>query len=67
MHHTSLTTVKHRLSVGSPLPFNVLDSDQTLLLARGQTVLSRDQLDALMERGALVDLADLQSAREKAV
>jgi len=67
MQHAALATVKQRLAVGVPLPFNVYDFDRTLLLARGHKVASRDQLDALLERGALVDIAELQSGREKAL
>lgn len=67
MPYTALTTVKHRLAVGAPLPFNVLDSDRTLLLARGRRIESPEQLDALLERGALVDIGELQSPRERAL
>jgi HD-GYP domain-containing protein (c-di-GMP phosphodiesterase class II) len=65
MQFAELSTVKHRVRLGAPLPFNVRDADKTLLLARGQQVESQDQLSALFKRGALVDLAELQSAREE--
>jgi alkylated DNA repair dioxygenase AlkB len=65
MQYTALSTVKQRIQIGAPLPFNVRNADKTLLLARGQPVMSRDQLDALFERGALVDIAELQSASEQ--
>ena len=65
MQLAALASVQHRLRVGAPLPFNVRDHDRTLLLARGQQVDSAEQLQALMERGALVDLAELQSARDE--
>jgi HD-GYP domain-containing protein (c-di-GMP phosphodiesterase class II) len=65
MQFAELSTVKHRVRLGAPLPFNVRDADKTLLLARGQRVESVEQLGALFERGALVDLAELQTAREE--
>ncbi|MFY9509399.1 MAG: HD domain-containing phosphohydrolase [Rubrivivax sp.] len=65
MQLTALSAVKHRIRVGEPLPFNVRNSDHTLLLARGQTVDGEDQLLALFERGALVDIAELQSPAER--
>jgi len=65
MQLTALSTVKHRIQVGAPLPFNVRDADQTLLLARGQQVGSTDQLEALFQRGALVDIAELQTALQR--
>lgn len=64
MKITELSTVMHRLQPGVPLPFNVRDADRQLLLARGQRIESREQLEALMRRGALVDLAELQTPRE---
>ncbi len=65
MPYAELSTVKHRLQLGAPLPFNVRHADHTLLLARGQRVESREQLDAIMQRGALVDLSELQSPRDE--
>ncbi len=65
MQFAELSTVKHRVRLGAPLPFNVRDADSTLLLARGQQVESFDQLAALFKRGALVDLAELQSPRDE--
>lgn len=64
MPFSQLATVKHRLAVGCPLPFNVRDADQTLLLARGQVVHSGEQMEALFTRGALVDLAELRAPLE---
>lgn len=55
MTFVQLSTVQHRIRVGTPLPFHVRDADQTLLLARGQVVKTADQLESLMRRGALVD------------
>ncbi len=65
MQFAELSTVKHRVCLGAPLPFNVRDADKTLLLARGQTLASAEQLETLFVRGALVDLAELQTAREE--
>ncbi|WP_425260894.1 HD-GYP domain-containing protein [Rubrivivax sp. RP6-9] len=65
MQLTALSAVKHRIRVGEPLPFNVRNADRTLLLARGQPVGSSAQLEALFDRGALVDIAELQSTAEK--
>lgn len=66
MPSTPLASVQQRLAVGRPLPFNVRDAAQSLLLARGQVVESAEQLQSLVERGALVDLDEVQSARERA-
>lgn len=65
MQFAQLASVKHRVHLGAPLPFNVRHADQTLLLARGQQVESSEQLEALFERGALVDIAELQTPREE--
>jgi HD-GYP domain-containing protein (c-di-GMP phosphodiesterase class II) len=65
MQLTALSAVSHRIQVGEPLPFNVRSNDRTLLLARGQPVASSEQLRTLFARGALVDIAELQSAEER--
>lgn len=59
MPYAELSSVKHRVRPGAPLPFNVRDADRTLLLARGQLVENTEQLEALFRRGALVDIAEL--------
>ncbi len=64
MPFAELSAVKHRLLIGAPLPFSVRNADQTLLLARGNIVQSQEQLDALFQRGALVDISELQTARD---
>ena len=61
MKFSPLSALKHRVVLGQPLPFNIRNADQTLLLARGQMVDSQEQMNALFERGALVDLAELQT------
>ncbi len=65
MHYSPLATVKHRIKLGAPVPFNIRNSDHTLLLARGQVINSEAQLDALFERGALVDSDELKSPRQE--
>jgi len=65
MSFAALSTVQHRVQLGAPLPFDVRDADHHLLLARGQRVESAEQLRALFLRGALVDMAELQSARDE--
>ncbi len=60
MQYSPLVQVKNRVLVGHPLPFNVRDNDGTLMLARGQVIATGAQRDALFERGALVDVAELQ-------
>lgn len=64
MQCSPLAAVKHRVTVGQPLPFNVRNLDHTLLLARGQIVETIEQMEALFVRGALVDVAELRSPRE---
>jgi HD-GYP domain-containing protein (c-di-GMP phosphodiesterase class II) len=64
MPFAALATVKNRIQLGRPLPFNVRNADRTLLLAAGHKLDSAEQLEALFERGALVDLADLVSTQD---
>ena len=65
MQYSPLSLVKERVALGAPLPFNIRDSDGTLMLARGQMIDSAEQRSALFERGALVDLAELLSTTEQ--
>jgi HD-GYP domain-containing protein (c-di-GMP phosphodiesterase class II) len=65
MQFAELSAVKHRLKLGAPLPFNVRNADKTLILARGQKIESAADLAALLERGALVDLAELVSPSDR--
>ena len=65
MQLIQLEAIKHRLRVGAPLPFNVRQADRTLLLARGQVVDSATQMEALFERGMLVDMAELETPRDR--
>jgi len=65
MQCSPLSLVQERLQLGVPLPFNIRDHDQTLLLARGQRVQTSEQLQALLERGALVDIDELLSPADR--
>ena len=65
MSFTALSNVRQRITVGQTLPFNVRDHDRSLLLARGRVIENEAQLAALLERGALVDLEEVQTARER--
>jgi hypothetical protein len=59
MSFAELSAVQHRLHLGAPLPFDVFDASQQLLLARGQTLYTPEQLAGLLQRGALVRLHEL--------
>lgn len=63
MPYTPLSAMKHRIRLGGPAPFNIRGQDNRLLLARGQIIRDEAQLEALFERGALVDTEELKSAR----
>jgi len=58
-----LAVYQHFVGVGSPLAFGIRDAEGRLLLARGQVVGTAEQLELLLQRGAKVDLAELQSTR----
>ena len=58
-----LAKVQHRIQIGAPLPFSIRDSSTHLLLAKDQIVANEDQLEALLDRGAFVDLDELRGAR----
>lgn len=55
-----LGEVSGEIRVGQPLPFDILNADGVLLLARGQVVASAAQLAQLVERGATVEEAELE-------
>ncbi len=61
MQFAQLSVVKQRVLVGNPLPFNVRNADSTLLLARGHVVDNHEQMEALFERGALVDIDEIKA------
>lgn len=51
-----------KVHLGSPLLWNVRGEDTRLLLSKGQIIDSQAQLDALLQRGAFVDLEDAKAA-----
>jgi hypothetical protein len=55
-----LTRVQHRIRLGSPLPFSIRDASSRLLLAKDQVVSDESELEALVERGACVDVDELR-------
>jgi hypothetical protein len=61
--YSPISVVKQRLMPGSPVPFNILSADHTLLLARGQMLVDPAQLASLLERDALVETDDIKGAR----
>lgn len=64
MRFTQLSVVRQRVNVGTPLPFNVFNNDQTLLLAKGYVVHSAEQMESLFSRGTLVDISEVFSGVE---
>lgn len=62
MRVCSLTSVKERIVLGQPLGFSVRDANRLLLLARGQVIADDEQLDALLKRGAVVEVDELAAA-----
>ena len=58
-----LAKVQHKIKLGSPLPFSIRDAASKLLLAKNQVVADVGQLEALMDRGAFVNLDELRGAR----
>jgi HD-GYP domain-containing protein (c-di-GMP phosphodiesterase class II) len=65
MQIAPLTTVQHRIKVGAPLPFGIRNAEGQLLLAKGQMIGNEAQLEALLSRGATVDIAELNSIRNE--
>jgi len=53
---------RSQIRLGSPLPWNVRDEETRLLLSRGHVIHSEAQLDALLTRGAWVDIEEARSA-----
>ena len=58
-----LTRVQHRIRIGSPLPFSIRDASSRLLLEKNDVVRDAGQLEALVERGACVDVDELPDPR----
>lgn len=55
------------MQLGTPLPWNVRDSEGRLLLSRGQRVGSEAQLAALLERGAFVDFEEAKAVEQSSI
>lgn len=58
-----LGDVTGEIRVGQPLPFDILNANGVLLLARGQIVASQQQLEQLVERGSTVEDAEVERVR----
>ncbi len=58
-----LTEVRDLMAPGRPLPFPVFDGSGRLLLAAGQSIHDAQQLAALLERGACVEMAVANEVR----
>lgn len=61
-----LKLVQSQVRLGEPLPWGVRDAQGQLLLARGHVVADLDQLEALLERGAFVDIEEVRAAAKRA-
>ncbi len=64
--YSPLSAFKHRIELGVPLPFNIRHANRTLLLARGQVIETLEQMEALFERGAVVDMVEAGARAEPA-
>lgn len=58
-----LRLVQHQIRIAEPLPWNVRDENGKLLLAQGLPIADENQLDALLQRGAYVDVEEVRAAR----
>ena len=61
-----LKLVQSQVRLGEPLPWGVRDAQGQLLLARGRVIADLDQLEALLERGAFVDIEEVRAAAKAA-
>ena len=52
-----------KVQLGAPLPWNVRDELGRLLLSKGHVVSNEGQLDALLQRGAFVDVEEIKAAQ----
>jgi len=55
---------RSKVQLGAPVPWNVRDADEQLLLKKGQIVETVHQLDALLTRGAFVDAEEIKAAQQ---
>lgn len=58
-----LEKVRHKIVQGKPLPCGIRDAAGRLLLARGNVLANDEQVQALLDRGAFVDLDELMGPR----
>jgi HD-GYP domain-containing protein (c-di-GMP phosphodiesterase class II) len=58
-----LAKVQHRIKFGSPLPFSIHDASSNVLLAKDQVVSDEHQLESLVQRGACVNVDELNGVR----
>lgn len=59
MSFVALSSVKRRVCIRQPLPFDVLGANGQLLLSKGYLIETEDQLTALCNRGSLVMLEEV--------
>ena len=57
---------RSKVRLGEPLPWNIRDEETRLLLSRGHIVETEEQLDALLSRGAFVDIDEARSVAHQA-
>lgn len=57
---------RSKVRLGEPLPWNVRDESTRLLLSRGHIVESEEQLEALLTRGAFVDIEEARAVAQHA-
>jgi HD-GYP domain-containing protein (c-di-GMP phosphodiesterase class II) len=67
MSFVPLAQVRRHVRLDEALPFDVLDAQQRLLLARGYRLKDQAQMDMLIQRGALVTLAVAEALAAAAV
>ena len=63
MEMCPLAKVRHRIKLGSPLPFSIRDPGNRLLVARDQVVADEHEFAALVDRGACVNLDEMRGLR----
>ena len=61
-----LKLVHNLVKLGEPLPWGVRDANGKLLLAQGHLIATADQLAAVLERGAFVDIEEAKAAAKRA-
>lgn len=55
---------REKVELGRPLPWNVRDEHGVLLLSKGHVVANEHQLDALLLRGAFVDVMEVKASAQ---